>query len=374
MLNPDTLVQVYRRVHSRKAKALAFRALRSTGLRHLVIRMDTINLCNLRCKMCYYSSDYQRKKQQMDLPLFKKIAEEVFPKTRFLYLSCATEPLMNKQFADFVRVAGEYKVPFTSFCTNGQLLTERVVEACIDAGISEIIFSIDGATAATYEAIRRGGKWDRLVKSLELVAAVKRKANKQRPAVRMNFTCMQTNIDELPAMVDFAAEQCAESLHVRHLLAYNDSNDSYREEIAYRELFNVRADDARSRAAQRGIDLFLPDPIPQPQRQQSAKTCVTDGSEISRQIGRRAEANPYCLLPWFQAIISWDGDYRVCSLHTLGNLREQSFAEIYNSPKMQAIRRRMLWRTDNSCSWNCHQEAYDVPEEVEETPVGAASP
>ena len=40
---------------------------------------------------------------------------------------------MNKQFADFVRVTGEYNVPFTSFCTNGQLLTEKVVEACIDA-------------------------------------------------------------------------------------------------------------------------------------------------------------------------------------------------------------------------------------------------
>jgi MoaA/NifB/PqqE/SkfB family radical SAM enzyme len=367
MLNPDTLVQVYRRVQSRKAKALAFAALRSTGLRHLVIRMDTINLCNLRCKMCYYSSDYHRKKQQMDLPLFRKIAAEVFPKTRFLYLSCATEPLMNKEFADFVRVTSEYGVPFTSFCTNGQLMTERVVEACIDAGISEIIFSIDGATAETYEAIRRGGKWDRLIKSLELVASMKREAKKPGPAVRINFTCMQTNIDELPAMVDFAADQSAESLHVRHLLAYSDGDDSYREEIAYRELFNAKAAQARRRAAQRGIDLFLPDPIPQPT--QSAKTCVTDASRIRR----RAEANPYCLLPWFQAIISWDGDYRVCSLHTLGNLREQSFAEIYNSPKMQAIRRNMLWRTGASCSWNCHQEAYDVPEEVGDMQAAAAS-
>jgi MoaA/NifB/PqqE/SkfB family radical SAM enzyme len=357
VLNPDTLVQLYRRVQSRKAKALAFGALRGVGLRHLVIRMDTINLCNLRCKMCYYSSDFRRKKEQMDLSLFRKIAAEVFPKTRFLYLSCATEPLMNKQFSDFVRVTGEFNVPFTSFCTNGQLLTEQVVEACIDSGISEVIFSIDGATAETYEAIRRGGKWDRLVKSLELVAAMKQAANQRKPAVRMNFTCMQTNIDELPAMVDFAADHRAESLHVRHLLAYSDT-DSYREEVAYRELFNARADAARKIAAKRGIDLFLPDPIRK--ENPSSKTCLTDGSRIER----RTEANPYCLLPWFQAIISWNGDYRVCSLHTLGNLREQSFEEIYNSPKMLEIRRRMLGRSSESCSWNCHQEAYDVPEEV----------
>src|SRR5436853_7766998 len=158
LLNPDTLVRAYRQVPGRKAKVLGFGMVRRTGLRHLVIRMDTINLCNLRCKMCYYSFDYHRKKEQMELPLFRKIANEVFPSTRFLYLSCATEPLMNKQFSEFVRLAGEYEVPFTSFCTNGQLLTEEVVNSCINANISEIIFSIDGATAETYEAIRRGGR------------------------------------------------------------------------------------------------------------------------------------------------------------------------------------------------------------------------
>src|SRR5438045_2829424 len=108
MVTPDTLVRAYRQVRSRKLKAAAFSALRASGLRHLVIRMDTINLCNLRCKMCYYSFDYKRKKEQMDMPLFRKIADEVFNKTRFLYLSCATEPLMNKQFADFLRVTGQY--------------------------------------------------------------------------------------------------------------------------------------------------------------------------------------------------------------------------------------------------------------------------
>src|SRR5438105_15815435 len=112
MLSPDTLVRVYRRVESRKIKALAFQSLRGIGVSHLVIRMDTINLCNLRCKMCYYSFDYKRKKEQMDIALFSKIADEVFAKTRFLYLSCATEPLMNKEFAEFLRVTGKYHVPF----------------------------------------------------------------------------------------------------------------------------------------------------------------------------------------------------------------------------------------------------------------------
>jgi MoaA/NifB/PqqE/SkfB family radical SAM enzyme len=361
MLSPETLVKVYRKINNRKVEAAAFNALRWGGLRHLVIRMDTINLCNLRCKMCYYSFDYRRKREQMDLPLFRKIAAEVFPKTRFLYLSCATEPLMNKQFAEFVRITSEYKVPFASFCTNGQLLTPAVAEACIDTGLSEIIFSIDGATAATYEEIRRGGKWDRLLNNLDLLVAMKRQAGAKNPAVRINFTCMESNIRELPAMAEFAAERGAQSLHVRHLVAYGDSNSSYKDEAAYKNLFNGLAAEARQVAQARGLALFLPDPVPEATI--SAKNCATDGTRITRP----REANPYCMLPWFQAIISWNGDYRICSLHTVGNLRQQSFAEIYNSPKMQEIRRRMLWRQADSCSWNCHQEAYDVPQEVGET-------
>jgi MoaA/NifB/PqqE/SkfB family radical SAM enzyme len=107
---------------------------------------------------------------------------------------------------------------------------------------------------------------------------------------------------------------------------------------------------------ERRIALFLPDPVPT--RSITGKTCVTDARQVARK-----EANDYCMLPWFQGIVNWRGDYRICSVHTVGNLREQSFDEIYNSPRMQEIRQRMLRRTPDSCSWNCRQEAYDVPEQ-----------
>jgi MoaA/NifB/PqqE/SkfB family radical SAM enzyme len=354
MLSPEFLVQVNRRMKGRKVKAFGLNAMRVLGLRHLVIRMDTINLCNLRCKMCYYSSDYNRRKEEMDLPLFRKIAEQVFPKTRFLYLSCATEPTMNKQFASIVRTTGEYGVPFTSFCTNGQMLREDVIQACIDAKISEIIFSVDGATAETYEEIRRGGKWGRLLEKLDLLASMKQRAGAKNPVTRINFTCMLSNIHELPAMVRFAAEHGAGSLHVRHLLSYTDEQNSCREQMSYLKVFNGFAEEAKNEARSRGIDLFLPDPVSSRQHM-TGKTCLTDPSQL--------EANQYCLLPWMQAIISWNGDYRVCSTHRkLGNFREQTFEEIYNSPKMREIRRKMLWRSADSCSWNCREEAYEAPE------------
>lgn len=357
MLGPEELVKIYRKINSRKLKAAAVNSMRMIGMRHMVVRMDTINLCNLRCKMCYYSSDYSRKRQEMDETTFRRIADEIFPRTRFLYLSCATEPLTNKHFANLLRIAGEYEVPFTSFCTNGQLLTRDVAQAAVDAKLSEIIFSIDGATGPTYEHIRRGGSWEKLLKNLELLRTVKARAEASQPLMRINFTCMKRNIHELPAMVEFASDQGAYSLHVRHLLAYRDDENSVTEEMAYTEVFNSIAAESRKLAEARGLSLFLPDPVPETTCGTEAKSCITDASRING----RTEANSYCMLPWFQAIISWEGEYRVCSAHRLGNLLEQSFDEIYNGDKMKEIRRQMLWRSPNSCSWNCREEAYDSP-------------
>jgi len=231
------------------------------------------------------------------------------------------------------------------------------VQAAIDANISEVIFSIDGATAETYEHIRRGGKWNTLLEKLELFNSVKAQSGAKNPLLRMNFTCMQRNINELPAMVNFAADHGVHSLHVRHLLAYSDKENSVAGEMEYVTVFNSIAAESRQAAVSRGINLFLPDAVPEGRPSMATKTCLTDGSQVSR----RAEANSYCMLPWFQAIISWQGEYRVCTAQRLGNLNEQSFDEIYNGEKMREIRRRMLWRTENSCSWNCCEEAYDVP-------------
>ena len=354
MLNPELLVQIHRRIRGRRVKALAVNSMRLLGMRHLVIRMDTINLCNLRCKMCYYSSDYNRKKEEMDLATFRQIADQILPKTRFLYLSCATEPTMNKQFAKIVSATGEYRVPFTSFCTNGQLLKEDIIQASIDAKISEIIFSIDGATPETYEDIRRGGKWNRLLEKMDLLASMKQRASSANPVARINFTCMLRNIRELPAMVHFAADHGVRSLHVRHLLTYSDEENSCPEQMTYLRDFNSVAAEAKKEAELRQVDLFLPDAVKVKQRA-TGKTCVTDGSQL--------EANPYCLLPWFQAIISWNGDYRICSTHRkLGNLRQETFEQIYNSPRLREIRHKMLWNRVNSCSWNCREEAYEAPE------------
>jgi MoaA/NifB/PqqE/SkfB family radical SAM enzyme len=354
MLNPATILRASQQIRSRKLNAVALAVLRRMGRRYLVVRMDTTNLCNLRCRMCYYSLEHNRKKEEMDLPLFRSIASRLFPRTRFLYLSCQTEPLVNRNFAEILRVAGQYRVPFTSFCTNGQLLKKEVIEACIESKISEVIVSVDGANPETYEYIRRGGKWDKLVENLDLLASMKRQAGTSLPRMRINFTSMQRNIQELPAVVRFAAEHDVRSIQVRHLLLFIDEENSYQEQMAYTNVFNSVAKEAGKEAKARGVDLFLPEIIPD-KAPLAAKTRLTHSS--------RLENNPHCLLPWYQIAIRWDGDCSVCPQHQgLGNLSHEDLAVILNGPKLREIRHKMFWRSPDACSWTCRDSAHAAPE------------
>ena len=355
MLSPEFLTKLYRGIKSRRPKALAIKVMQLLGMRYLVIRIDTTNLCNLRCRMCYYSAEKHRKRVEMDMSLFEKIAKEIFPHTKFLYLSCATEPLMNRNFVDFLKCVGKYNVPFTSFCTNGMLLDENIIIESINSRISEIIFSVDGATPETYEYIRRGASWDTLLDKLELLKSMKERARSTLPVVRINFTCMKRNIEELPAMMKFAADHGVSNVHVRHLLAFDSTDDEMLsdEQMEYRKVFNEIARKTRAEADRLGIKLFLPDVVPEKTKQ------LNDGADSSKP--KRREANPYCMVPWFEGIITPAGDYRLCSAFPpFGNLKEQSFEEIYNSPRMQQLRRKLLQRSPDACSWTCRQEAYDV--------------
>ena len=311
--------------------------------------------------MCFYSWEKKRQRQEMDVALFEKIADEVFPRTRYLYLSCATEPLMNKSFASFLDRVGQYRVPFTSFCTNGQLLTEAVVDSAIASGLSEIIFSVDGATAETYEDIRRGGKWDRLLSGLDLLRARKEAAATHKPTARINFTCMNRNVEEMPDLVRVAKRHGITNVHVRHLVAVptEAAQETFREEMAYRKVYNRISGEASRVADELGVRLLLPDPVPE--KPPTARPAAREGRE----------RNPYCLLPWMQAIIKPDGGYQLCSrLPNMGNLRRQSFNEIYHGPELSQIRRRLLRKSPEACSWTCGHEAHAASERPEEPAPG----
>ncbi len=180
---------------------------------------------NLKCVMCYFSKvrrlrfpPFERSFDDLGLmpvPVFEKIAAELFPNAWRVSLGCAAEPMIHPRFRDIVAIAGRYRVADLWLPTNLQALTEPTAEAIVRAGVNTVAASIDGVTRETYEKIRVQGKWQRLISRLELLNEVKKRLGSKRPRLRIIFTWMKSNRDELRQLPAFAAEHGAVELDVR---------------------------------------------------------------------------------------------------------------------------------------------------------------
>jgi|GEM_PF-3919324 len=133
--------------------------------RFLSVSIDTISGCNLRCRMCYQSARAFRERPvtQMTAELLRTVSEQVFVRTMRLTLSCGGEPLLSPLFTSAVNAAQSCGVPYIDLVTNGQLLTRDLARTLIDGGVHSIAVSIDGATPTTYEYIRTGASFTRLL-------------------------------------------------------------------------------------------------------------------------------------------------------------------------------------------------------------------
>jgi MoaA/NifB/PqqE/SkfB family radical SAM enzyme len=190
------------------------------GERTLKIVWDISNKCNLRCRMCHFSFDhvFHQPANFTSLAMFESIAAQALPIAHTLILSAGNEPLVSPHFVDILKIAARYRVPEVLFLTNGQLLSPKVADAVIDAGVTQLQISIDGATRETYEYIRRGARFDRLVRNLEYLSARKRELGRSRPRLQFNIVLMQRNLEELPLFVDLAERLGVDWIAARHLL------------------------------------------------------------------------------------------------------------------------------------------------------------
>ena len=132
-----------------------------------------------------------------------------------------TEPTLNPNLLSFVRIAKEYRVPNVYFSTNAMKLTPALSGALIEASLDEFNVSLDSASKVTFERIRRGAKWDTVVRNLKSLRDQKAALKVSRPRLHLSFVLMRSNIQELPQFVELAAELGAVVVYITHLVAYD---------------------------------------------------------------------------------------------------------------------------------------------------------
>ena len=167
--------------------------------------VETVNICNARCIMCSVNNWKKEKDAVMSQALFTKFTEEVAEYSDWIEAICLNrdgEPTLDKNLSHRVKMLKDAGIKRVTFATNGQLLKPDLVHRLIDAGLDDIMVSIDALTKKTFEAIRIGLDYDIVLENTFGLIRI-RDERSSKMTVRIRMALMKENMCELENWLHF---------------------------------------------------------------------------------------------------------------------------------------------------------------------------
>lgn len=182
--------------------------------------------CNLECVMCPWL-ELRPDVAQMSWDTFTHIAQ-YFHLAEGVDFTGGGEPTTHPRLPDMVRMAKEAGCE-VGCSTNGILLDPGLSRTLVSLAMDWISFSVDAATAETYERIREGAEFETLTRNMGALRQAKAARRSKAPKMMLVFVMMRENYHELPIYVDLAAELGVEQIIFKNLdVILKDGDDERR--------------------------------------------------------------------------------------------------------------------------------------------------
>ena len=300
--------------------------------------IESTTRCNEKCDQCPRTHLGREADRDISLAEVRHIAEQ-FPALDRVVLHGLGEPLLNPELpaiVAYLRSRGAYVL----FNSNALLLNESRGRALIASELSELRVSVDGARPDTYARIRGVNRkaLPLIVRNLRAFERLKIAMGAQSPRTSLWFTAMRENIEELPDLVDIAAEAGVREVYVQRFiyfgqgLATEDQTIFHRSQERERELIGLAEERCRA------LDIAF--------AATGATTPMTYLARGGEQINTRPWAG--CHRPYALAYITAHGNVFSCCFspfhpgpraeRQLGNAFEQPFEDIWNGERYRAFR------------------------------------
>jgi heme b synthase len=287
-----------------------------------IIAWESTRACNLACIHCRAAAQFEPAPDELTTDEVLALIDDIAAFARPVFVISGGEPLMRADIFDIAAYANERGLR-VAMSPNGTLITPESVERMKAAGVKRISVSIDGSTAERHDAIRGvSGAFEGAVRGLEACRA-------GGLGFQLNTTVIRHNIDDLAAVHRRAIALGAEAWHVFMLVPTGRGQiDDEISPLQYEDTLNWIYETA------------LASPIPirvtcgphfmrivaQRQHEGSPPNLVRSGH------GRGLDAmSKGCLAGNGFCFVSHRGEVYPCGYFPVlaGNVREQSFREIY---------------------------------------------
>jgi MoaA/NifB/PqqE/SkfB family radical SAM enzyme len=187
------------------------------------VYVEPTNACNLNCRTCVRHA-WDEPEGFMKWGTYEAVVEGLVAAiggdargiVAFMGLG---EPLLHPRFLDMVRLAKERGLR-AEVTTNALLLIPALARALLDAGLDQLVVSIDGASAEAFGRVRSGASLENVIANVRGLQDYRGPNYGPGTRIGIEFVAMRSNIGELAGLNRLAAELGASFIIVSNVLPY----------------------------------------------------------------------------------------------------------------------------------------------------------
>ncbi len=288
------------------------------------ISFEPTTSCNLRCPECPSGlRQFTRPTGMLKNDFFMQTIDDIYKDILYLIFYFQGEPYLNRDFLEMVKYASAKGI-YTATSTNAHYLTDEVARKTVESGLDRLIISIDGTTQEVYKQYRIGGNINKVIEGAKNIVKWKKELKSKTPFVFFQFLVVKPNEHQIEDIKKLAEEVGVDEVRFKTAQVYDYESDP-NQLIPLNEKFS---------------------------RYKKSK----DGKTISKN-----KLSNHCWKLWQANVITWDGLVVPCCFdkdasHQLGNLKMQSFKEIWRNDNYKQFRKELMTSRKNIdiCS-NCSE-------------------
>ncbi|MEL7021058.1 MAG: SPASM domain-containing protein, partial [Bacteroidota bacterium] len=289
------------------------------------ISIEPTTACNLRCPECPSGlRAFTRPTGNLKADFFRKTIDELHRDLMYLIFYFQGEPYINPNFLDMVEYANQRGI-YTITSTNGHFLNNKNAERTIASGLDRLIISVDGTTQEVYENYRKAGNLETVLQGARNVVKWKKKMNSSTPHLIFQFLVVRPNEHQIQEIYRLASEIGIDEVKLKTAQVYDYENGNPLIPLNERYARYAKQADGTYKVKNKLLN--------------------------------------HCWKLWHSCVITWDGLVVPCCFdkdaqHQLGDLKESTFADLWQSEPYHAFRKQLLKGRDQidictNCTEGC---------------------